>query len=110
MTRKSTFAAVFDEYGAADTVRIEEIERPVPGRGEVLVQVVASGVSHMDAYVREGRFQQDLPLQLPARQGVSFAGIVRAVGADVPYLAVGAEVLGHDPHHGAHATHVVVDA
>src|SRR3954468_4929219 len=110
MARKSTFVAVFDAYGPADAVRLEEVERPTPGPDEGLVQVVASGVSHMDAYVREGRFRDALPLELPARQGVSFAGIVRAVGAEVRHLPVGTEVLGHDPAHGAHATHLVVDA
>ena len=110
MARKTTFVAVFDDYGPAETVHVDEVDRPVPGPGEVLVQVVASGVSHMDAYVREGRFRDALPLDLPARQGVSFAGIVRAVGPDVRHLSAGAEVLGHDPHHGAHATHIVVPA
>jgi NADPH2:quinone reductase len=110
MARKPAFVAVFDGYGTADAVHIDEVERPAPGPGEVLVQVVASGVSHMDAYIREGRFRDELPLDLPSRQGVSFAGIVRAVGHDVRHLPVGTEVLGHDPHHGAHATHIVVDA
>ena len=110
MAHKTAFVAVFDQYGPAGTVHVDEVDRPVPGSGEVLVQVVASGVSHMDAYVREGRFRDELPLELPARQGVSFAGIVRAVGPDVARLSPGAEVLGHDPRHGAHATHIVVPA
>lgn len=110
MARKPAFVATFDEYGPAGVVHIDEVARPAPGPGEVLVQVVASGVSHMDAYVREGRFRDELPLELPARQGVSFAGIVREVGPDVRSPRVGAEILGHDPRHGAHATHIVVDA
>ena len=61
----------------------------MPGPREVLVQVVASGVSHMDAYVREGRFQDAIPLEFPARQGCSFAGIVRAVGHGGPRLLAG---------------------
>jgi threonine dehydrogenase-like Zn-dependent dehydrogenase len=110
MARRTAFIAVFDDYGPAGAVHVDEVERPAPGPGEVLVQVVASGVSHMDAYVREGRFRDEIPLALPSRQGVSFAGIVRAVGADVRHLSAGVEVLGHDPAHGAHATHVVVPA
>jgi NADPH2:quinone reductase len=109
MARRTAFVAMFDEYGPAAAVHVDEVERPVPGPGEVLVQVVASGVSHMDAYVREGRFQEELPLDLPSREGVSFAGIVRAVGTGVRHLPVGVQVLGHDPRHGAHATHIVVD-
>jgi NADPH:quinone reductase len=109
MARRTTMTAVFDDYGGVDRVRVEETARPEPAAHEVLVQVVASGISHMDAYVREGRFRDEIPLTLPARQGTSFAGIVRAVGADVRGIAVGAEVLGHDPAHGAHTTHLVVD-
>ncbi|RIX29991.1 NADP-dependent oxidoreductase [Amnibacterium setariae] len=110
MRAKTALVASFDDYGTVDRLSIETVPRPEPGPGEVLVQVVASGVSHMDAYVREGRFRDALPLSLPSRQGVSFAGIVRAVGPGVRGVAVGAEVLGHDPAHGAHATHLVVDA
>lgn len=109
MSRKATRVASFSGYGGVETIRIAETERPVPGPDEVLVQVVASGVSHMDAYVREGRFQDAIPLELPARQGSSFAGIVRAAGRSVRGFPPGTEVLGHDPLHGAHATHLVVD-
>ncbi|MFD1721953.1 NADP-dependent oxidoreductase [Amnibacterium endophyticum] len=110
MAKRPTMIAVFDGYGDVSQVRVEEAPRPQPGPGQVLLQVVAAGVSHMDAYVREGRFQDAIELALPARQGVSLAGIVRAVGEGVRELRVGDEVFGHDPAHGAHATHVVVDA
>ena len=110
MRTKSTIAALFDAYGPADVMRFAELDRPEPAANEVLVQVVASGVSHMDAYIREGRFTSELPLELPARQGVSFAGIVRAVGSEVRTVKAGSEVLGHDPGHGAHATYIAVDA
>jgi D-arabinose 1-dehydrogenase-like Zn-dependent alcohol dehydrogenase len=109
MSKKATSIATFAGYGGVDQVRIDVTPRPEPAPDQVLVQVVASGVSHMDAYVREGRFQDAIRLELPARQGSSFAGIVRAVGTEVRGISAGAEVLGHDPAHGAHATHVVVD-
>lgn len=109
MATKSAFNAVFTGYGGRDLVRIEEVPRPAPAAGQVLVQVVAAGVAHMDAYVREGRFRDAIELDLPSRQGVSFAGIVRAVGPEVRGLRPGAEVLGHDPAHGAHTTHLAVD-
>lgn len=108
--KRPTLAALFDGYGGPDQVRIEQVDRPEPAPHQVMVQVMASGVSHMDAYVREGRFQDEIALQLPSRQGTSFSGIVRAVGRDVKTFKVGAEVFGHDPAHGAHATHIAVDA
>ena len=109
MSRKATLVASFSGYGGVDMMQVDEAERPVPRTDQVLVQVVAAGVSHMDAYVREGRFQDAIPLDLPARQGTSFAGIIRTVGKGVRGFSAGMEVLGHDPAHGAHATHIVVD-
>lgn len=100
--------ALFDGYGGVERVAVVEADRPEPGDDEVLVQVVAAGVSHMDAYVRAGRFQDAVPLEFPARQGSSFAGIVRAVGRNVREFKVRDEVFGHDPAHGAHATYIVV--
>jgi NADPH2:quinone reductase len=106
--KRSSRAALFDGYGDVDRIRLVEQPVPQPAAGEVLVEVLASGVSHMDAYVRMGRFQDVLPLDLPSREGTSFAGIVRGRGEGVRSVAVGAEVVGHDPGHGAHAEHVVV--
>lgn len=102
--------AVAEGHGGPDRITTIETRMPAPGPGEVLVQVVAAGVSHMDAYVREGRFAAEIPLAFPARQGSGLAGIVRGVGPGVSGLAVRDEVLGHDPAHGAYATHVVVPA
>ena len=109
MAKRLTSTATFAGYGGIDQVHVEQSPRPEPGPHQVLVQVVSSGVSHMDAYVREGRFQDAIPLRFPARQGCSFAGIVRAVGSQVRGVGVHDEVLGHDPAHGAHATHILVD-
>ncbi len=107
---RSIRVAEFEDYGEVDRTRLVEEAVPEPGAGEVVVEVVAAGVSHMDAYVRMGRFKDAIPLTFPARQGVSFAGIVRGRGEGVRSIAVGAEVLGHDPRHGAHADRVVVPA
>lgn len=109
MTRTSV-VALAEGHGGPERIATIETPIPVPGPGEVLVQVVAAGVSHMDAYVREGRFAEEIPLAFPARQGSGFAGIVRGVGTGVAGVAVRDEVLGHDPAHGAYATHVVVPA
>jgi D-arabinose 1-dehydrogenase-like Zn-dependent alcohol dehydrogenase len=109
MSRPSR-AAEFEGYGDVDRIRVIEAPAAAPGPGQVLVEVIAAGVSHMDAYVRMGRFQDAVPLTFPARQGVSFAGVVRGRGEGVTSVANGAEVIGHDPAHGAHADRVVVPA
>ena len=42
-------AVVHDRYGPPDVLRVDEVERPVPNDGEVLVQVIASTVTRSDA-------------------------------------------------------------
>ncbi len=62
--------------------------RPV-GRGEVLVQVAASGVCHTDLSVRDGA----MPALLPCTLGHEGAGIVAEVGDDVTTVAPGDHVV-----------------
>src|SRR5262249_32802942 len=47
-------------FGGIDTMRLDEIPRPVPGAGEVLVAVKAAGVGPWDRLMREGRISQRL--------------------------------------------------
>lgn len=96
-------------YGGAETLEIVDIERPTPGDGEVLVEVMAAGINHVEDFVREGRFRDELPLEFPVGQGSDFAGIVVGVGSGVSSFARGSEVLGHTSM-GSHATHIVVPA
>ena len=98
----------YDEYGGPEVLRLTEAPIPRPGEGEVLIQVVAAGLDHVDGYIRSGDYADELPATFPERQGTSFAGIVLERGPGVRAFAVGAEVVGHDPAHGAHATHLVV--
>ena len=51
-------------FGGIDTMRLDEIPRPVPGAGEVLVAVKAAGVGPWDRLMREGRISQTLPVTL----------------------------------------------
>ena len=52
-------AALYDRYGTAgDVLRVEEIERPEPGPGEVRVRIEVSGINpvsytHLDVYKRQ---------------------------------------------------------
>lgn len=47
-------AAIFHEHGGPDVVRIEDVAVPEPGPGEVLLQVAASAMNHLDLWVRRG--------------------------------------------------------
>lgn len=108
MRKRTARWVEYDAYGGVEVLALTEGPMPVPGPGEVLVQVVCAGVDHLDGYLRRGDHAEDLPATFPERQGACFAGIVIGRGDGVEDVAVGAEVLGRDPAHGAHATHVVV--
>ena len=74
-------AVVFHEFGHADVLRIEELPDPAPGQGEVVVEVTASALNHLDVDVREGvsRF----PIELPHTLGVEPVGRIAAIGEGV---------------------------
>jgi NDMA-dependent alcohol dehydrogenase len=68
---------------------VEEIELDPPKEGEVLVEMVASGMCHSDEHVVTG----DLPIELPVIGGHEGAGIVKEVGPNVSWLAPGDHVV-----------------
>jgi len=80
-------AAVFDKLFTPFSVA--EVDLDSPGPGEVLVQIVATGVCHTDAITRDG----DLPFPPPGVLGHEGAGIVAEVGDGVTNVAVGDKVV-----------------
>lgn len=83
-------AVVFHEFGNADVLRLEELPDPAPGAGEVLVDVSATALNHLDVDVREGvsRF----PIAFPHTLGVEPVGRVAVLGEGVERWAVGDRV------------------
>lgn len=88
-------AIVQHQYGAAERLRLEEVDMPVAGDGDVLIRVHAAGVNPLDwHYVRGAPFVVRMGMRMPARRGVDVAGRVEAVGKDVKALHVGDDVFG----------------
>ena len=83
-----TRAAVAWEAGKPLTIETIEIGGPKPG--EVLVEIMATGVCHTDAYTLDGL---DSEGKFPAILGHEGAGIVREIGAGVTSLRVGDHVI-----------------
>ena len=54
-------AVRFDRYGPVDVLKVVEVERPVPGPGQVLVRVKAAGINLGEAKIREGLFRDRWP-------------------------------------------------
>ena len=84
-------AAVIHEYGDLDVVRVEEIEEPRPGPGEVVLKVLCAGLNHLDVWVRKGR--PGAKLQASHVLGSDAVGIVMAVGKDVQSPKAGEQVI-----------------
>jgi NADPH2:quinone reductase len=99
----------YASYGGPDVLEFVESEIPRPRWGEVVVDVLASGINHIEAFIREGRLAETVPLNLPTGQGSDFAGLIREVGTGVSGWKRGDEVIGHAVR-SAHATQVVVPA
>ncbi len=98
-------AITYSRYGPPDVLQASEVERPAPGRGEVLVRVRAVEATKADCELRSFRFPVKwfwLPLRValgvarPRRPvlGAYFSGVVAAVGEGATRLAVGDEVYG----------------
>lgn len=101
-------AVVLREYGSNDVVLIEDIDRPEPGIGEVLVRVSAAGVNPIDWKIRDGAGER-LGMTLPIRMGGELVGTIESLGADVDDFAVDDTVFGM-VHTGAFAQYAVVKA
>jgi alcohol dehydrogenase len=67
-------AAVLREHGGPEAFEVEEIERPEPGEGEILVRVLACALNHLDIFVRRGMPGVNLPL--PHVAGGDIVGVV----------------------------------
>lgn len=92
-------AIVQDRYGSPQLLRLDEIDKPLVGDGDVLVQVRAAGVNPLDwHYVRGAPYVARPALGMPRPRvrirGVDVAGRVEAVGKDVTRLRPGDDVFG----------------
>lgn len=74
-------AIVVEEFGAPEIMKLNDIDTPKPGIGEVLVKNEAIGVNPVDTYIRAGMYPV-LP-SLPYTPGMDAAGTVVEVGDEV---------------------------
>jgi NADPH2:quinone reductase len=85
-------AVVCRSFAPLDRLAVEEQPDPVPGPGQVALDVEAAGVNFVDALLVQGRYQIKPPL--PFTPGGEVAGTVSALGDGVEGVAVGDRVLG----------------
>ena len=79
-------------FGNIDSLVADNVPRPAPGEGEVLLRVKAAGVGPWDALVRSGR--SVLPQPLPLTLGSDVSGIVEQVGTGVSQFQAGDAIFG----------------
>jgi len=88
------------ETGGPEVLRVEEVELPAPGPGQVRIRQTAIGVNFTDTYNRTGLYKQTLPIVL----GHEAAGTVEAIGEGVQGLKAGDRVAYAGGPIGAYAT------
>lgn len=81
----------FHSHGGPEVLRYEESPKPTIGPGEVLVNIKAAALNHLDLWVRKGGRERSI--SLPHIPGSDGAGIVVEVGRGVDYINEGDKVL-----------------
>jgi len=84
-------AVRFHEFGGADVLRLDDVEDPQPGPGEVTIDIAACALNHLDVDIREGisRF----PVEPPYIPGIEVVGRISALGEGVEGWQVGDRVM-----------------
>jgi NADPH:quinone reductase-like Zn-dependent oxidoreductase len=102
-------AVRFDQYGPVEVLQVADIPEPVPGPGQVLVQVKAAGINPGEAKIRSGALHKQVPATFPSGQGSDLAGIIASAGPEVTGWAAGDEVIGWTDDRASQAEYVLVE-
>ena len=87
-------AWIFGRYGGPEVLEWADLPDPVPGKGEIVVRVVAAALNPLDWKLRAGQYKAMTVGRLPRGVGYDYAGIVEAVGDGVARLRIGDAVVG----------------
>ena len=103
-------AVCVHRFGGPEALVYEQVSRPAPGPGQVLVRVRAAGVGPWDAWIRSGR--SVIPQPLPLIPGSDLSGVVEDVGPGVSGFRAGDEVFGvtNARFVGAYAEYAIAEA
>ncbi|MDA2813331.1 zinc-binding dehydrogenase [Nocardiopsis sp. RSe5-2] len=105
-------AAFIEELGPPGAIRVGEVPDPVPGPGDVLVDVEYSAANHVDTFVRSGAWRT--PVEFPFVIGRDLVGTVVSAGPSAPGFSPGDRVwslsMGYGGRQGACARRAAVPA
>lgn len=97
----------FHEYGGPEVLMLEEVQRPMPGPGELLIKVHATSVNPFDWKVRAGYMKEFLPLTFPATPGWDVSGTIEEVGPGVTQFKPGDDVYARLENGGGYAEYTI---
>ena len=100
-------ALICPSLGPAENLKVAEVEQPVAGEGEVLVEVAYAGLNFFDTLIIEGKYQ--VKAAPPFSPGGEFSGRVVGLGPGARGFAVGDRVMGFCPY-GAAAERIAIPA
>src|SRR5438046_10030438 len=86
-------AVVFEKHGGPEVLEYTEVPEPKAGFGEVLIEVKATSINHVDIFLRRGMPGVKVPL--PKIAGCDASGIVREIGPGVHSVKVGDRVTSN---------------
>ncbi len=85
-------AARIHRFGPPEVIVVDDLPRPAPAAGQVLVRVANAGVGPWDALIREGKSIVNSPL--PVTLGSDLSGVIEVLGSGVTQFQPGDEVYG----------------
>ena len=85
-------ALICPSLGPPDTLQVVDLEPPVAGRGEAMVEIAYAALNFFDTLIIEGKYQ--LKPEPPFSPGGEFSGRVIALGPEARGVSVGDRVLG----------------
>jgi len=97
-------------FGPPEVIALEDVPKPEPNNGEVVVEVKAAGIGPWDALIRSGK--SALPQPLPLVLGSDLSGVIDSIGPGVEPFKVGDEVFGvtSERFTGAYAEYALAKA
>ncbi|WP_017186128.1 NADP-dependent oxidoreductase [Alkalibacillus haloalkaliphilus] len=105
-------AIVINEYGRKEQLQEQEVTKPTPGDGQVLVKQHATSINPIDWKLREGYLKEMVPMEFPLILGWDSAGVVEEVGEGVTDFKVGDRVFTRPQltNRGTYAEYIVTEA
>ncbi len=95
------------QFGEPEEMQLQEVPKPVPAPGQILIHVKAAGVNPVETYIRSGNYAR-LPV-LPYTPGSDAAGLVDAVGEGVREFEIGERVYTSGSLSGTYAEFALCD-